>query len=116
MNEQLARGNRKLLGRFLVNLLSYADKPFDNQPVDLANGDLCHTRGASQDREYAKEAELIEIVRDARAHGRKSLIYLTFTGKRDTSPRIQKLSDFLWNQQRHTLLKGRGTQAPRAMD
>jgi superfamily II DNA or RNA helicase len=91
MNEQLARGNKKLLGAFLANLLSYPDKPFDNPAVDLKNGSYAIPEELPQNIEYAKEAELVRIVREARARGRKSLIYVEYTGKRDTCPRIQKL-------------------------
>ena len=91
MSQQLAQGNRRLLGRFLTNLLSYPDKPFENPPVELEQGSYAYPRELSQDLEYPKEQKLIELVQDAKRNNRKALIFLTYTGKRDTQPRIKKL-------------------------
>jgi len=91
MDQQLAQGNRQLLGRFLVNLLSYTDKPFENEPIDLGDGGFCIPEELDQETERNKERKLAEIVRANKARGRKCLIYLTFTGRRDTQPRIKKL-------------------------
>jgi len=91
MDAQLAQGNRRLLGRYLVNLLSYPDKPYQNEPVPLDKLHFAVPAELPQDLEYPKEEELIRIATEAKARGRKTLVFLTFTGKRDQCPRVKKI-------------------------
>ena len=44
MDKQLAQGNRRLLGRYLISVLTYPDKPFENEPIDLDDGGFAYPR------------------------------------------------------------------------
>jgi len=90
MNPQLVKGNRQLLGTYLVNLLSYADKPFGNPSIYL-DGCEYEPEEFPRERIYPKEKKLRELVQNELAQGRKCLIYATFTRTRDVTTRLQKI-------------------------
>jgi len=93
MGPQIRNGNRRLLSTYLMTLLSYPDRPFDNEAIllDPKAGIVCQPENLPETAVYAKEAELVRIANRARAAGRKTLVFLTFTGKRDTQPRIKRI-------------------------
>jgi superfamily II DNA or RNA helicase len=92
MCKQLAQGNKSLLGSYLVNLLSYPDKPFDNEsvflspserhykPWDLGTADI-----------YPKEKKLLDLVTSELNAGRKCLVFAQYTGIRDVTVRMKKI-------------------------
>jgi len=87
----LARGNKRLLGKLLVNLLAYPDKPFDLSAIDLNDGRFINPRNLSSSQIFPKEAELVEIATAAKARNSKTLIYCQFTSSRDIQPRLQEM-------------------------
>ncbi|NSW83635.1 MAG: DEAD/DEAH box helicase family protein [Syntrophothermus sp.] len=89
----LARGDKSLLGSYLVNGLAYPDAPFDAQPVIHP-----HTKELvavpdilSDDVLYPKEEVLLDIIRKEIARNRKCFVYMQYTGTRDMAPRIEKI-------------------------
>jgi len=93
LREQLARGNKSLLGAYLQSLLSYPDQPFREEVVvNKESGEVVARAPAlSESVIYPKERRLIEIVRAELTQGRKVLIYVTHTESRDITGRIERL-------------------------
>jgi len=93
LKKQLASGNRSLLGVYLQALLSYPDQPFREEIVaDNATGEVVARAPAlPQDWIYPKERHLIDLVRDELSQGRKVLLYVTHTERRDITGRLERL-------------------------
>lgn len=93
LREQLARGNKSLLGAYLQSLLSYPDQPFREEVVvNKATGEVIARAPALHDETiYPKEERLLNLVRAELSLGRKALIYVTHTGERDITGRIEGL-------------------------
>lgn len=93
LKEQLAKGNKSLLGAYLQALLSYPDQPFREEIViDKETGEIIARAPAlAEDRIYPKERRLIDLVREELSQGRKVLLYVTHTGTRDITGRLEKL-------------------------
>jgi len=93
LREQLARGNKSLLGAYLQSLLSYPDQPFREEVViNKETGEVVARAPAlPEDVIYPKEQRLIELVKAELAQGRKVLLYVTHTESRDITGRIEGL-------------------------
>jgi SNF2 family DNA or RNA helicase len=93
LKEQLARGNKSLLGAYLQALLSYPDQPFrEEMVINKETGEVvAHAPALPEDLIYPKEQRLIELVKSELAQGRKVLLYVTHTESRDITGRIEKL-------------------------
>ncbi len=93
LREQLARGNKSLLGAYLQSLLSYPDQPFREEVVvNKATGEvIARATALAEDMIYPKEERLLDLVRAEVSLGRKVLIYVTHTGERDITGRIEGL-------------------------
>ncbi len=87
----LQLGSKRLLGAYLQALLSYPDAcTREERVIDPLSGDeLGYAPALPADRLYPKERALIELVARERARGRRLLCYLTHTGVRDLSPRLE---------------------------
>jgi len=81
------------LGVYLNNLLSYPDKPFDNPEILVPGTDEVLFKPVQLDPTvlYAKEARLIELIKQNKREGRRCLVYATYTGKKDVSPRLKDI-------------------------
>ncbi len=93
LREQLARGNKSLLGAYLQSLLSYPDQPFhEEMVVHKETGEVVARAPAlPEDVVYPKEQRLLELVKAELSQGRKVLLYVTHTESRDITGRLQGL-------------------------
>jgi SNF2 family DNA or RNA helicase len=90
----------KAMSAMLQALLSYPDScalfPEAIEIKDKQSGAILETVTAplmnlDKGKLLPKEAELIKILREEKANGRKILCYLTFTSSRDIRPRLRKI-------------------------
>ncbi len=91
--EALQQGSKRLLATYLQALLSYPDGCTRGETVlDPETGSvLAHAPALPEDRLYPKERALVELVHRERERGRRVLVYITHTEKRDISPRLRTL-------------------------
>ncbi|MFC1560880.1 helicase-related protein [Candidatus Latescibacterota bacterium] len=89
----LSRGSKGLLGTYINTLLSYPDRPFDNEPIyDPVTGEIIVVPPElPKDRIYSKERKLIELVKENLSDGRKVFAYCQYTGIKDVTARLQEL-------------------------
>ena len=91
--EALQQGSKRLLATYLQALLSYPDACTRGETVwdPETRAVLAHAPALPEDRLYPKERALVELVRRERERGRRVLVYITHTEKRDISPRLRGL-------------------------
>ena len=89
----LSRGSKGLLGTYINTLMSYPDRPFDNEPIiDPVTGEIIvEPPELPKDSVYAKERKLIELVKDNLSDRRKVFTYCQYTGVKDVTSRLQNL-------------------------
>ncbi len=92
--DALSKGSRRLLATYLQTLLAYPDgctqgeTVFDPETADV----LVQVPPLPEDRLYPKERALVDLVAAERLQGRRVLVYVTHTGTRDITGRME---DFL---------------------
>ncbi|MGB6063619.1 MAG: DEAD/DEAH box helicase, partial [Desulfomonilaceae bacterium] len=91
MSALLKKGNKQLLSTYLINLLSYPDRPFGNPDIKLEEGNLYSPRELDQGKLYPKEKELLNLVQSELSEGRRCLVYATFTQSRDVTERLHRI-------------------------
>jgi hypothetical protein len=93
MREMLVKGSRKLLGAYLNSLLCYPDRPFHNEPIMYPGTDRIIAKLASlpENRVYGKECQLLDIVRQELAQGRRCFVYCVYTNTRDITCRLKDI-------------------------
>lgn len=94
LKEALRKGDKSLLGLVLSAMLAWPDTCFKEwKLVHPRTRDLLFysDRMLDDDETSAKEQQLIELCRDNQREGRKVLVYTVYTGKHDTSTRLQRL-------------------------
>ncbi|MEW6542448.1 MAG: DEAD/DEAH box helicase [Nitrospirota bacterium] len=92
---------RRALGALLQSLLSYPDScPLFGEEVKIRDrvGQAVETVTAPRIQMPAetllpKERELLDLIAQERAEGRKSLIYVNFTESRDIRPRLKSIAE-----------------------
>lgn len=91
--ECLHGGSKALLSTYLINLLSYPDRPFDNMPIqEPSTGDILYIpQELSKETIYPKEKKLINLIQNEIAEGRRVFVYAQYTNKRDVTKRLQKI-------------------------
>ena len=89
----LSKGSKALLGTYLNALLSYPDRPFDNEPIVYPDtGRVIVTpKELSKGNVYKKESKLIDLIKQELSGNRKVFTYCQYTGVKDVMPRVQKL-------------------------
>lgn len=89
----LAEGSKALLGAYVNALLSYPDRPFDNEPiVHPHTGEvIAEPEELPKDAVYAKEQRLIDIVAENLEAERRVFVYCQYTGKRDVTERLREI-------------------------
>ena len=89
----LQQGSKRLLGAYLQSLLSYPDACTREETVvdPVTARVLGHAPALPEDVLYPKERALLELLRERRSRGRRVLIYVTHTQKRDITPRLTTL-------------------------
>jgi hypothetical protein len=87
----LKAGSKRLLAAYLQALLAFPDACTRGETVvDLTTGSvIAHAPALPEDRLYPKERSLVELALRERARGRRLLMYITHTGRRDISPRLR---------------------------
>ncbi len=93
VRQALARGSKALLGTYVNALLSYPDRPFDNEPIIHPHTGqvIVKPMELSKDRAYNKEQKLVELIRESLSEGRKCFSYSQYTGTKDVTTRLQEL-------------------------
>jgi hypothetical protein len=93
VTQALQQGSKRLLGAYLQALLSYPDActreevvldPDSGTPIGVAPA-------LPPDRLYPKQQALLELVRREHQRRRRVLCYLTHTGTRDLTPRLERV-------------------------
>ena len=96
VRQDLAAGGKKLLGAFITSLMHHPDSPWREENVYKTEEDGTVTLVAAaealpDDITYPKEQRLIDLVRTEKAKGRRVLVFVQGTDKRDVTERYQKL-------------------------
>ncbi len=91
--EALKSGSKRLLATYLQTLLAYPDGCTKGETVfDPRSGDvIVQVPPLSEDRLYPKEQALIDLVAAERMEGRRVLVYVTHTGTRDITGRMDDI-------------------------
>ena len=92
--EALKKGSKRLLATYLQTLLAYPDGCTRGETVfDPRSGNIIvQVPPLSEGKLYPKEKALLDLVAAERMAGRRVLVYVTHTGTRDVTERID---DFL---------------------
>ncbi|MXY44711.1 MAG: hypothetical protein F4Y50_11775 [Dehalococcoidia bacterium] len=97
LKEELAKalksGSKRLLATYLQTLLAYPDGCTKGESVfDPRSGDLIvQVPPLSEERLYPKEKALVDLVATERLAGRRVLVYVTHTGTRDITGRMDDI-------------------------
>ncbi|MDE2933078.1 MAG: helicase-related protein [Chloroflexota bacterium] len=91
LKDALSRGSRRLLATYLQTLLAYPDGCTRGETVfDPESGDvLVQVPPLNEERLYPKERALVDLVAAERLQGRRVLVYVTHTGTRDITGRME---------------------------
>ena len=90
--DALSKGSRRLLAAYLQTLLAYPDgctrgeTVFDPESADV----LVQVPPLNEERLYPKERALLDLVAAERLAGRRVLVYVTHTGTRDITGRMEE--------------------------
>ncbi len=92
----LARGDQRVLGKAMMPLLHNPDTPWVPECITLEhqNGSLqilASSQSLPAERIYPKEAALVQYIQNRKAAGRKVLVYIQGTERRDITRRLQGL-------------------------
>ncbi len=91
--EALKKGSKRLLSTYLQSLLAYPDGCTRGETVfDPRTGDvIVQVPPLSHEKLYPKEKALIDLVAAERLEGRRVLVYVTHTGTRDITGRMDDI-------------------------
>ena len=91
--EALKKGSKRLLSTDLQTLLAYPDGCTNGETVfDPRTGDvIVQVPPLSEERLYPKEKTLVDLVAAERMAGRRVLVYVTHTGTRDITGRMDDI-------------------------
>ncbi len=91
--DALAQGSKRLLGAYLQTLLAYPDGCTRGETVfdPQTQRPLVQVPPLSEERVYPKEQALLDLVAAERQAGRRVLVYVTHTGTRDITGRLETL-------------------------
>ncbi len=89
----LKSGSRRLLATYLQTLLAYPDGCTRGETVfDPRSGDvIVSVPPLSEEKLYPKEKALVDLVAAERLAGRRVLVYVTHTGTRDITGRMEEM-------------------------
>ena len=89
----LKAGSKRLLATYLQSLLAYPDGCTNGETVfDPRSGDvIVQVPPLSEERLYPKEKALVDLVAAERLAGRRVLVYVTHTGTRDITGRMEDI-------------------------
>ncbi len=93
LKSALSQGSKRLLAAYLQSLLAYPDGCTRGEtvldPVSDEENILVQLPPLTEDKLYPKEQALIDLVAKERMAGRRVLVYVTHTGTRDITGRMQ---------------------------
>ena len=91
--EALKSGSKRLLATYLQTLLAFPDGCTSGETVfDPRSGDIIvQVPPLSEEKLYPKEQALIDLVAAERMEGRRVLVYVTHTGTRDVTERMDDI-------------------------
>ena len=91
--EALKSGSKRLLATYLQTLLAYPDGCTRGETVfDPRTGDvIVQVPPLSEENLYPKEKALVDLVAAERLEGRRVLVYVTHTGTRDVTGRMDDI-------------------------
>ena len=91
--DALSKGSKRLLSTYLQTLLAYPDGCTRGETVfDPESGDvIVQVPPLSEERLYPKEKALVDLVAAERMEGRRVLVYVTHTGTRDITGRMNDI-------------------------
>jgi ElaB/YqjD/DUF883 family membrane-anchored ribosome-binding protein len=91
--EALKSGSKRLLATYLQTLLAFPDGCTRGETVfDPRSGDvIVQVPPLSEDKLYPKEKALVDLVAAERMAGRRVLVYVTHTGTRDVTERMDDI-------------------------
>ena len=91
--EALKSGSKRLLATYLQTLLAYPDGCTRGETVfDPRTGDvIVQVPPLSEEKLYPKEKALVDLVAAERLEGRRVLVYVTHTGTRDVTGRMDDI-------------------------
>ena len=93
LSRALKSGSKRLLATYLQTLLAYPDGCTKGETVfDPRSGEvIVSVPPLSEERVYPKEQALIDLVAAERLAGRRALVYVTHTGTRDITGRMDDI-------------------------
>ena len=93
LKKALKAGSKRLLATYLQTLLAYSDGCARGESVfDPRSGDLIvAVPPLSEEKLYPKEKALVDLVAAERMAGRRVLVYVTHTGTRDITGRMDDI-------------------------
>jgi hypothetical protein len=89
VKQMIVRGDKRLLGTMLENLLYYADHPFDWPEIE-ADDDAFQPANLDPDVLRPKEKALVQFCKNEKAEGRKVWVYIQRTNVRDVGKHLVK--------------------------
>ena len=91
--EALKKGSKRLLSTYLQSLLAYPDGCTNGETVfDPQTGDvIVQVPPLSDEKLYPKEKALVDLAAAERMAGRRVLVYVTHTGTRDITGRLDDI-------------------------
>ncbi len=91
--DALSRGSKRLLSTYLQTLLAYPDGCTRGETVlDPESGEvIVQVPPLSEEKLYPKEKSLVDLVAKERMEGRRVLVYVTHTGTRDITGRMDDI-------------------------
>jgi len=96
----LQRGSKALLGTYLNALLSYPDRPFDNEVIKDPNPEkdivIAIPRELPKEKNYNKEEQLIKLVEAELKKNRRVFIYCQYTNTKDITGRLKDILKKNW--------------------
>jgi hypothetical protein len=95
VNSMIAKGNKGALSAMLNTLLGWVDHPYQFGRIGYQSDEgfvvVADPPDLDAETIRAKEARLIEIVKDNKARGRQCWVYVQMTDKHDIQERLKKL-------------------------
>ena len=93
LTDALSKGSKRLLSTYLQTLLAYPDGCTRGETVfDPESGEpIVQVPPLSEERLYPKEKALVDLVAKERMAGRRVLVYVTHTGTRDITGRMDEI-------------------------
>ena len=91
--DALSKGSKRLLSTYLQTLLAYPDGCTKGETVfDPESGEvIVQVPPLSEEKLYPKEKSLVDLVAKERMEGRRVLVYVTHTGTRDITGRMNDI-------------------------